>query len=91
MQEDINKLIEDKIKQIVPEMLRVQDFTARKLTDTPTDDLAVTNRRYVNLYGSTIGRPSNSVIGQQYFDTTAGMPVFKRNDGKWVNGVGSVV
>lgn len=45
-------------------------FTARKLTDTPTDNLQVVNRRFVTLNGPSTNRPSGSVMGQQYFDTT---------------------
>lgn len=45
-------------------------FTERKLTDTPTDALQAVNRRYVTLNGPSSTRPTSSIIGQQYFDTT---------------------
>lgn len=63
---------------------------SKRIGDTPTDSLQLTNRKYVNLYGSTLGRPANSVIGQQYLDTTIGRPIFRRGDGAWIDGAGSV-
>lgn len=89
-EDDLKKLIEKEVKRILPEYLRTKAFTARKVTDTPTDDLQVTPRGYVNKYGSTVGRPSSSVVGQQYFDTTIGRPLFKNSNGAWVDGAGSI-
>ena len=81
----IKKLIRDTVKQ---EM----SFTARKLTDSPTDDLMVTPRKYVNLNGATSARPVGSVatVGQQYFDTTDGYPIFW-NGTNWVSATASIV
>ena len=81
----IKKLIRDTIKQ---EM----SFTSRKLTDSPTDDLMVTNRKYVNLNGTVANRPTSSVatIGQSYYATDTDIPmVYDGTD--WRNGVGSIV
>jgi hypothetical protein len=39
---DIENLIDERIKKVF-------SFTARKITDTPTDDLMTVNRKYVNL------------------------------------------
>lgn len=82
--DELNKLIDAKIKKLT-------GFTARGLTDTPTDNLAVTPRKYVNMYGSILGRPQNSVIGQQYFSTTDGYPIFRNSNNAWVSATGSVV
>lgn len=83
---------EDDIKKLVADEVRKQlGFTTRLLTDTPTDDLAVTPRKYVNMYGSVLGRPQNSVIGQQYFNTTDGYPIFRNQNNAWVSATGSVV
>lgn len=85
-EEDIKKLIKEMIKQELKSGL----FSARKLTDTPTDDLMVTPRRYVNLNGVTSSRPTSSIVGQQYFDITLGYPIYA-NGNNWVNSVASVV
>lgn len=65
-----NKLTEEKVLQIIQTYLKSSAFSDRKLTDTPTDALAVVNRRYVTLNGPSANRPVSSVVGQQYFDTT---------------------
>ena len=87
----LNKIIEDQFKRLMPIYLRNQAFTTRKVTDTPTDNLTVVNMKYVNQYGSTISRPSHSVIGEQYFDTDLGYPIFKNTNGKWINSTGSIL
>ena len=86
--EQIIKLIDERIKKVVPQILQSSAFTERKLTDTPTDSLQVVNRKYVNLNGTTAQRPTSSVLGQQFFDTTIGLPVFW--DGStWVDATGT--
>lgn len=94
MEKDIefNNKIDERIKRLVPEILRTSAFTDRKLTDTPTDALAVVNRKYVQLNGSVASRPPSSVatIGQFYLDTGTNIPMWKVLAG-WVNGVGSIV
>ncbi len=92
-EKDLNKIIDLRITQILPKYLQTTGFTIRKITDTPTDDLQVVPRKYVNLYGTTVQRPTSSVAsrGQQYFDTTIGRPVyFNPNSSVWVDGSGSV-
>lgn len=80
-------LVKDDIIKIIREYNKSTGFSDRKLTDTPTDALAVVNRKYVTLNGSSSNRPIASVIGQQYFDTSLasgrGKPV-------WWNGTGFV-
>ncbi len=67
-------------------------FTARTLTDTPTDANAVVPRRYVTMNGSVAGRPTSSVatVGQFYLDTQSNRPMWYTQAG-WVNGIGSVI
>ena len=68
--------LEETIREEVKSYMRGSGFTDRKVTDTPTDDLSTVNRKYVNLNGVTATRPSTSILGQQYFDTTIGKPVW---------------
>jgi len=79
------------VVKVVKVYLQQNAFTIRKLTDTPTDDLQVTPRKYVNLNGSIASAPVSSIIGQQYFASDLGYPVFKNSNYRWVNSVGSVV
>jgi hypothetical protein len=44
--EEFNKKVDERIKKLVPEYLKRSAFKDRKLTDTPTDDLQVVNKRY---------------------------------------------
>lgn len=75
----------DIIDKRVREILGTGGFTNRKITDTPTDALQAVNRKYVTMNGASANRPTASVIGQQYFDTSLG-------NGKpvWWNGTGFV-
>lgn len=64
----------------------------KKIGDTPTDNLQLVPRKYVNLNGTLSNRPASvlAVIGQQYYATDINVPLFY--DGtKWRNGVGSVI
>ena len=83
---------ENAIKRIVQETIRQELkgglFSARKLTDTPTDDLQVVNRKYVNLNGST--RPNTSITGQRFFDTSV-KTLITWDGTDWRNGIGSVI
>lgn len=84
---------QDKVRRIVGQYLKTSAFKDRKVTDTPTDDLMVTPRKYVNMFGTTNQRPISSIAsrGQQFFDTTIGRPVyFNPNSSVWVDGAGSV-
>lgn len=81
------------IKQIegLIKMESVNNFDKR-IGDTPTDDLQLVPRKYVNLNGTLALRPASvlAIVGQQYFDTTNNRPMFY--DGtKWRDGVGSVI
>lgn len=79
------------VEKIIADYLESSGFTQRKLTDSPSDNLQVVNRKYVNLYGSVLQRPTLLVPGQQYFDTSVNYPIFRRGDGAWVSSSGSVV
>ena len=74
---------ENKTIQEVSRYLKSSAFTDRKVTDTPTDAFSVVNRKYVTLNGASSARPTSSVVGQTYFDTTLGYAV-------WWNGTGFV-
>ena len=67
-EEDIKKLIQEEVKI----QLKGGLFSARKLTDTPTDALQVVPRKYVTRNSTTALRPTTSVLGEFYFDITAG-------------------
>ena len=82
-EKQIEKLIDEKIKKITA-------FTSRKITDTPTDDLELVNRKYVNLNGVTASRPTSSVIVQSYLDTTITKPIWYNGIG-WIDATGTYV
>ena len=64
------------IREVIREYMRTGAFTDRKVSDIPSDALSLVNRKYVTLNGATASRPSSSVLGQIYFDTTLGKPVW---------------
>jgi hypothetical protein len=84
------KRIQEMLKAIVDKTAR---FSQRKVGDTPTDDNQLTPRGYVNLYGSIAGRPASMLaqVGQQYFSTTDGFPIFFTSNNTWVDGSGSII
>ena len=92
MDNELENKIDERIKKLVPEILKGSAFTDRKLTDTPTDSLSVVNRRYVTNNGTLANRPASSVatIGQPYFATDTNIPMTWSATG-WRNGVGSIV
>lgn len=69
-------LVKDDIVKIIREYNKSTGFTDRKLTDTPTDALAVVNRNYVTANGTTINRPPNPVTGQFFLDTQIQKPIW---------------
>ncbi len=89
---DKKPLTKEDVIIIVKEYLQSNAFTARKLTDTPTDSLQVVNRKYVTLNGVVASRPNSSIatIGQPYLATDTGIPMTFTATG-WRNGVGSIV
>jgi len=87
-----NQITEERTREIIREYMKSGAFTDRKLTDTPTDNLSVVNRKYVNLNGVVTSRPVSSVavVGQTYFATDTKLPMTYDTTG-WVDGVGSIV
>lgn len=87
-------VVKSDILKIIREYNKLGGFTDRKLTDTPTDALAVVNRKYVTLNGSSANRPLASVVGQQYFDTDLasgrGKPIYWNGTG-FVDATGTYV
>lgn len=88
--EELKKMIREESLKVVKEYLKTSAFTDRKLTDTPTDALSVVNRKFVTMNGTTAGRPTGSILGQYYFDTTVGKPIYW-NGITWVDATGSGV
>jgi len=76
MDKELEKRIDERIKKLVPEILQSSAFTNRKITDTPTDKNQVTPRGYVTRNSTTALRPTTSVLGEFYFDTTVNRPVW---------------
>jgi hypothetical protein len=67
---DDNKITKEKVIEWVQEYMKSNAFVDRKLTDIPTDALQVVNRKYVTRNSTTALRPTSSVLGESYFDTT---------------------
>lgn len=94
MEPELQNQVDLRIKKLVPEILKGSGFTDRKLTDTPTDNLSVVNRKYTNLSGTLANRPTSSVatMGQGYFATDTNIRMtYNAFSSVWANGVGSVV
>lgn len=87
----LEELIDKRAKKVVQDFLYGKGFTARKITDTPLEGLAIVNRNYVNMHGSVAAAPKSSILGQQYFASDLGYPIYKNANYRWVNSVGSVV
>lgn len=79
---------------IVKQYMQSGAFTDRKLTDTPTDSLSMVNRKFVTQNGTSLQRPTSSIIGLQYFDMTLagghGKPIYWNGTG-WVDATGTFV
>lgn len=82
----IEKMIDVKVN-------KATRFSQRKLGDTPTDDNQLIPRGYANMNGSVAGRPIGSIaqVGQQYFASDVGYPIFFTTNNNWVSATGSVV
>ncbi len=92
MDETLKKQVDERIKKLVPDILKGSGFTDRKLGDTPTDNLALVPRKYVTNNGTVANRPLSSVatIGQPYYATDTFIPMTYSAQG-WRNGNGSIV
>lgn len=80
---------EQQIRRLINDVLA--SFNKR-IGDTPNDALQLVNRDYVNLNGTLADRPTSSVagVGQQYFATDLGKPIFF-NGTKWADATSSVI
>ena len=65
--QEIERIVDEKVAELRREL---SSFTEKRVGDTPTDAIQLVNRRYVTLNGPSSSRPTSSVIGQEYFDTT---------------------
>ena len=74
----------DKVIEVVKTWFKSAGFHARKLTDTPTDALQVVNRKFVTQNGVSASRPTSSIMGLQYFDTSLNKPIYWNSIG-WVD------
>lgn len=85
------KDVDERIRKLVPEILKGSAFVDRKITDTPTDANQVVPRKFVTANGTVANRPVSSlaVIGQHYLATDTGIPMTYSAAG-WRNGVGSI-
>lgn len=87
------KQIQEVALETVKQYAKSSAFTDRKLTDLPTDDLAVVNRMYVTANGTFANRPPGAVVGQFYFATnlaTNGLSSWY-NGTNWVSATGSIL
>lgn len=81
---------DQKVIKIIEKYQKGKGFTQEKYTDTPTDALSVVPRKYITRNSTTALRPTTSVLGEFYFDTTAGLPVWW-NGTAYVDAAGNVV
>ena len=87
---DKDREFKEKVIKIIQEYNQSSAYTAEKLTDTPTDGLQVVPRKYVTRNSTTALRPTTSVLGESYFDTTAGKPAWW-NGTNYQDAAGNVV
>ena len=82
-----DKKLENTIKKIL-----TTSFRDKRIGTTPTDNLQLTPRSYVNMNGPIASRPASvlAVKGQQYYATDINIPLFY-DGSKWRNGVGSII
>lgn len=87
---EFEQKVTDLIKKIVPQYLSSSAFTDRKVTDTPLDKNSVVPRGYITNNGTL--RPTSSVIGQPFFDTSLASgrgKLITWNGTGWVGGDGN--
>lgn len=84
--EDVKKLIEETVRNELKSGL----FTARKITDYPTEGNQVVPRKYITRNGVSASRPTSSVLGEFFYDTTLNQPVWWSGNA-WRDADGNVV
>jgi len=87
---DLDKKIDERSLKIVKNFLSMSGFTSEKIADNPGDRNQVTPRKYVTRNSTTALRPTSSVLGEFYFDTTVNKPVWW-NGTNYQDASGSVV
>jgi hypothetical protein len=91
---EIDDTMKKGIVNVVQTYLKSSAFTDRKLTDTPTDALQVVPRKYITNNGPTTNRPTSSVVGQPFLDTSLasgrGKPIWWNGTG-WIDATGTYV
>ena len=65
-------------------------FSGRKVTDNPVDRNQVVPRGYVTRSFTTALRPTTSVLGESYFDTSVGKPCWY-NGTAFVDAAGNII
>ena len=88
MTEDDKKQIREMINEAIRKAV---EYQTRKRGDTPTDDLQLTPRKYVNMYSSIAGRFQASIVGQHIFFTDLNYPGWRNSNNAWVSATGSVI
>ena len=76
MSKENNMLDKDSKKEVEDMIKKAVRFSQRKVGDAPTDANQLTPRKYVTMNGVSANRPTSSVIGQSYFDTSIGKPIW---------------
>lgn len=85
-----NSHLADEVIEIINQYLQSGAFTSRIIGDTPTDTNQLTPRKWVTLNGASSARPTSSIIGQRYYDTTINKPIWA--DGNhWRDATSSIV
>ena len=85
-----NNMTKEQVIKIVKDYERGAGFTEEKYIDTPGDANSVVPRKYVTRNGTTTQRPTSSILGEFFFDTTIGRPIWW-NGTAWVRADGTVV
>lgn len=86
----LNQIIDARALAVIKDYV-TRWFTAKKVTDTPTDALSVVNRKFVT--GNGVTRPPSPVLGQSFLDTNLnvnGIPIWYGPHG-WTNSSGTLV
>lgn len=92
MTDEEQKMVQSMIEKAIKSAM---GFSTRKLGDTPTDNLQLVPRKYVNLATPVAQRPASVFSANQtrmFFNMTSGIPnFFNPNSSVWVSATGSVV
>ena len=67
---------QNNIIETVKKYLAAEGFQHKIIGDTPTDNNQLVPRKFVTANGATTARPVSPVIGQFYYDTTIGKPIW---------------